>query len=83
MLEDLLTIGEGLDIVEHEVGAGEAGRRGRPAPTTGMLLAVVRDGELIHFDDERARSFARATASSSCAAAPRTPPPSAEPALSD
>jgi voltage-gated potassium channel len=56
LLEDLLTVGEGLDIVEHEVGADEAGII--PAlPDHGMLLAVVRDGELIRFDDERARSL--------------------------
>ena len=56
LLEDLLTLGGGLDIVEHEIGADEAGVA--PAmPDHGMLLAVVRDGELIRFDDERARDL--------------------------
>ncbi len=56
LLEDLLTVGAGLDIVEHEVGAGEAGVV--PAlPDHGMMLAVVREGELIRFDDPRARSL--------------------------
>ena len=56
LLEDLLTVGEGLDIVEREVGPEEAGAV--PAmPDHGMLLAVVRDGELIRFDDERARNL--------------------------
>ncbi len=56
VLEDLLTLGEGLDIVEHEIEAGEAGAT--PAmPDHGMLLALVRDGELIRFDDERARNL--------------------------
>jgi voltage-gated potassium channel len=56
VLEDILTVGGGLDIVEHEVGASEAGPVGGLADH-GMLLAVVRDGELIRFDDERARSL--------------------------
>jgi len=53
VMEDLLTVGEGLDIAEREVGAGEAG----PSPsrtTAGIMLAVVRDGEVIRFDDDRA-----------------------------
>ena len=56
VLEDILTVGGGLDIVEHEVGAEEAGPVGGMADH-GMLLAVVRDGELIRFDDERARDL--------------------------
>ncbi|HEU4905362.1 MAG TPA: potassium channel family protein [Solirubrobacterales bacterium] len=53
VMEDLLTVGEGLDIGERQIGAGEAG----PSPsraTAGIMLAVVRDGEVIRFDDERA-----------------------------
>ena len=53
LLEDLLTVGQGLDIVERAVEPEEAGS---PAGSSGrdtMLLAVVRDGELIRFDDER------------------------------
>jgi voltage-gated potassium channel len=53
LMEDLLTVGEGLDIVEREIGAEEAG----PSPgraQTSIMLAVVRDGEVIRFDDERA-----------------------------
>ena len=56
VLEDILTVGGGLDIVEHEVGASEAGPVGGLADH-GMLLAVVRNGELIRFDDERARDL--------------------------
>ena len=56
VLEDLLTVGGGLDIVEHQVGADEAGAVGG-LTDHGMLLAVVRDGELIRFDDERAQSL--------------------------
>jgi voltage-gated potassium channel len=52
VLEDLLTVGEGLDITEREVGPGEAG----PLPQRahhGVALAVVRDGDLLRFDDPR------------------------------
>jgi voltage-gated potassium channel len=53
VMEDLLTVGEGLDISERRVGPDEAG----PSPSRAgeaIVLAVVRDGELIRFDDERA-----------------------------
>ncbi|MQA75976.1 MAG: potassium transporter Kef [Solirubrobacterales bacterium] len=53
VLEDLLTVGEGLDIVEREVGPGEEGAASGAAGRDTMLLAIVRDGELIRFDDER------------------------------
>ena len=53
VLEDLLTVGEGLDIAEREVTLDEAG----PVPAAlreGVVLAVVRDGELLRFGDPRA-----------------------------
>jgi voltage-gated potassium channel len=53
VMEDLLTVGEGLDIAEREIGAEEAG----PAPRRGsskIVVAIVRDGEVIRFDDPRA-----------------------------
>jgi voltage-gated potassium channel len=53
VMEDLLTVGEGLDIAERQIGPGEAG----PVPSRAqeaIMLAVVRDGEVIRFDDERA-----------------------------
>jgi voltage-gated potassium channel len=53
VMEDLLTVGEGLDIAERRVGPDEAG----PSPSRSrgaIMLAIVRDGELIRFDDERA-----------------------------
>ena len=53
VLEDLLDIGEGLDIVQHRVGPGDVGpMTGREG--WGPVVAVVRGGELIHFDDPRA-----------------------------
>jgi voltage-gated potassium channel len=53
VLEDLLTVGEGLDIAEREVAPEEAG----PVPAAlreGVVLAVVRNGELLRFGDPRA-----------------------------
>ena len=53
VLEDLLEIGEGLDIVGHTISADEAGRAtGRE--NWGPIIGVVRERELIHFDDPRA-----------------------------
>jgi len=53
VMEDLLTVGEGLDIAEREIGPDEAGpAAGRDA--TPVVLAIVRDGEVIRFDDARA-----------------------------
>lgn len=53
VMEDLLTVGEGLDISERRIGPAEAG----PAPSRGgeaFMLAIVRGGEVIRFDDDRA-----------------------------
>ena len=51
VLEDLLTVGQGLDIAEREIGPDEAGPVGRGAHEA-VLLAVVRNGKLFRFDDE-------------------------------
>jgi voltage-gated potassium channel len=53
VIEDLLSVGAGLDIVERPVGEAEAGpleelRSGNP------IVAVSRGGELLRFDDPRA-----------------------------
>lgn len=53
LMEDLLTVGEGLDITERSIGPQDAG----PAPvqrTEAIVLAIVRGGEVIRFDDPRA-----------------------------
>jgi voltage-gated potassium channel len=53
VMEDLLTVGEGLDISERTVGPEDAG----PAQIHrdgAIMLAFVRDGEVIRFDDDRA-----------------------------
>jgi voltage-gated potassium channel len=51
VVEDLLSFGEGLDLVEREVRADEVGRS--PADLVPPVLAVVRDGRR-HYpgDDE-------------------------------
>lgn len=53
VLEDLLAVGEGLDIVQHGVSPDEAGSI-EDLHGDGPVVAVVRDGELLRFDDERA-----------------------------
>jgi voltage-gated potassium channel len=53
VLEDLLAVGQGLDICEHVVEASEAGPVNTVA-SEGPVMAVIRDGEVMRFDDERA-----------------------------
>jgi voltage-gated potassium channel len=53
VLEDMLTLGRGLDVAEREVGPDEAG----PVPGQAheaIIVAVIREGEVLRFDDERA-----------------------------
>lgn len=53
VMEDLLTVGEGLDLNERWVDPAAAG----PAAVHrdgAITLAIVRDGEVIRFDDPRA-----------------------------
>ena len=53
LLEDLLMVGQGLDLVERDVRPDQAG----PIEDLGWrdpVIAVVRDGELLRFDDDRA-----------------------------
>lgn len=56
VLEDLLTVGEGLDIVQDRIEADEAGPldelRGH-----GPVIAIIRGKELLRFDDERAATL--------------------------
>ncbi len=53
VLEDLLTVGGGLDIVEQEVDADGAGPA-RPHAREPIILAVVREGKVLRFDDPEA-----------------------------
>ncbi len=56
VLEDLLDVGEGLDIIERPVRPDEHG--GPPNPAQGeLVIAVVRDDHIIRFDDPRTRSL--------------------------
>ena len=54
VLEDLITVGQGLDIAERAIAADEAG------PCTalggGPVVAIIRDEELMRFDDARAQT---------------------------
>ena len=54
VLEDLLSAGEGLDIIERPIEHGEMEAAAVPMNRGELLIAVIRDGELIRFDDPRA-----------------------------
>jgi voltage-gated potassium channel len=54
VLEDLLSVGEGLDVTEREVTPDEAGRPLNTLPATAPVTAVVRGDEVLRFDDDRA-----------------------------
>ena len=53
VLEDLLTVGEGLEIDEVRITHDEEGELSA-LDLPGPVLAIVRDGELLRFDDEGA-----------------------------
>jgi voltage-gated potassium channel len=56
VLEDLIVAGQGLEIAERPVAAGEVG--GPVKAARGELpVAIVRAGERIAFDDDRCRSL--------------------------
>lgn len=54
VLEDLLSVGEGLDITEQPVTDEEAGRRLAEFDPRKLAVGVIRGGDLIRFDDPRA-----------------------------
>jgi voltage-gated potassium channel len=54
VFEDLLSVGEGLDIIEKTVSSEEAGRRLGDFDQRTLALAVIRDDDLLRFDDPRA-----------------------------
>jgi len=58
VLEDLLAVGEGLDIVEREIGPGEEGPL-RAAQDGAPVLAIIRGGDVLRFDDDRAQQVRR------------------------
>ncbi len=57
ILEDLLSAGEGLDIIERPIEHGEVDASAVPVNRGELLVAVVRGGELIRFDDPRAETL--------------------------
>ena len=54
VLEDLLSVGSGLDIAEHAVEPDDAGPLAELSYQGGPIVAVIRDEEVLRFDDERA-----------------------------
>jgi voltage-gated potassium channel len=56
-MEDLLVAGEGLEVVEREVTREELGRS--PAESQDMVLAVIRDGQVSRFTEQRVTLFQR------------------------
>lgn len=51
VLEDLLSIGEGLDLVEREVPPDRIGGPLRAVPADAPILAVARGKQVLRFDD--------------------------------
>lgn len=54
VIEDLLAVGEGLDILEEPVSSEQAGRPLAEFDRTKLALAVIRNDDLLRFDDPRA-----------------------------
>jgi voltage-gated potassium channel len=53
VLEDLLSVGSGIDLVEREVGEAEAGMELSRLASAEPIVAVVRGEHLIRLDDDR------------------------------
>jgi voltage-gated potassium channel len=51
VLEDLLSVGEGLDVIEREVTGDETGHTLATLPASDPVLAVVRGEHVLRFDD--------------------------------
>ena len=51
VLEDLLTVGNGLDLYQRDVEPNEVGQGLSEVACPGPILAVVRDGAVLRFDD--------------------------------
>jgi voltage-gated potassium channel len=57
VLEDLLNVGSGLDLVEREVPPEYDGRTLEEFHPGKAVIAVVRDGHVLRFDDDRATAI--------------------------
>jgi voltage-gated potassium channel len=53
VLEDLLSVGEGLDVTEREVTPEETGQPLGSVPTSAPVIAVVRGEDVLRFDVRR------------------------------
>jgi voltage-gated potassium channel len=53
VLEDLLSVGSGIDLVEREIGEAEAGMELARLASAEPIVAVVRGEHLFRFDDDR------------------------------
>ncbi len=53
VLEDLLSVGTGIDLVEREIGPSETGVRLAALAAAEPVVAVVRGEHVLRFDDER------------------------------
>ncbi len=56
ILEDLLATGQGLDIAERPIDESEIGARSNLNPEH-LILGVVRDAEVLRFDDPRTQEL--------------------------
>jgi voltage-gated potassium channel len=54
VLEDLLSLGEGLDVVERPIEAEEVGKDLSSVHADAPVIAIVRGDDVLRFDDERA-----------------------------
>ena len=54
VLEDLLTVGIGIDVIERPLEPGEVGKAVSELHEKAPILAVLRGQETLRFDDERA-----------------------------
>ena len=59
VLEDLMSVGTGLDIVERAVGDEDAGKPLSEFEVGAPVVAVVRGDDLLRFDDPRAATLER------------------------
>jgi voltage-gated potassium channel len=59
VLEDLMSVGTGLDIVERPVEERHVGRPLSEFETDAPIVAVVRGDDLLRFDDRRAATLER------------------------
>jgi voltage-gated potassium channel len=53
VLEDLLSVGEGLDVMEREVTREEIGLPLGSVPASAPIIAVVREEDVLRFDDPK------------------------------